>query len=124
VLAAIHPLALSDRAHWLWGRVFDVVCYVFVMPFVPFGQWVLDKTWAGEPGRLLGGASLVHLQLIWAAITLSVWSATIATYLKMLPSLRARPIAAGGFTRGEPTLRVPGTSAGVPPSAPPAGASR
>ena len=49
-------------------------------PFIPFGQWVLDVSWAGQTGRLLNGASLRQIQVLWGAIAAAVWATTILLY--------------------------------------------
>jgi hypothetical protein len=50
------------------------------LPFIPFGRWVLNDEWAGQKGALLNGASLLQIQLIWAAVAAAVWSASVLIY--------------------------------------------
>lgn len=60
-------------------------------PFYPFGQWILDVTFGDFKGHLIGPGTIVNLRIIWAAITCFVWSATIASHLKIAKLL---PLAA------------------------------
>ena len=49
-------------------------------PFIPFGQWVLDVPFGQDRGRLLNGASLREVQMIWAVVAGAVWCATVLVY--------------------------------------------
>jgi hypothetical protein len=50
------------------------------LPFIPFGQWVLDREWAGHHGSLLNGASLPQIRALWGAIAAGVWLTTLLLY--------------------------------------------
>jgi hypothetical protein len=62
-------------------------------PFIPFGQWVLDAEFGSFKGRLLGGASLRHMQAVWGCLALAVWCGSAAAYLGVVQSIeRARRV--------------------------------
>lgn len=59
------------------------------LPFLPFGQWVLEVEWAGQPGGLLNGAALWHLQALWLLFAVLAWGATALAYRRMTRQLAA-----------------------------------
>ena len=57
------------------------------IPFIPFGQWVLDHQFGQLEGRLLNGAYLWHLQALWACVSALVWVTAIAVHRRLWPKL-------------------------------------
>lgn len=49
------------------------------LPFVPFGQWVLDQTLGPVRGHLIGEATIPQLRLIWFAVAVPVWLLAIVS---------------------------------------------
>ena len=68
-------------AYHRWYVSADTV--VDFWPFIPFGQWVLDHEFGNVRGRLLGGATLRQLQLLWLVLASGVWLGTILSYRRM-----------------------------------------
>ncbi|MHA3773005.1 hypothetical protein ACXR0O_15845 [Verrucomicrobiota bacterium sgz303538] len=64
-----HAVAF-DRFYVSVDRVIDCI------PFIPFGQWVLDQSLGQSHGRLLGGATLWQLRVLWLMVTVPVWLLT------------------------------------------------
>ncbi|RYD19522.1 MAG: hypothetical protein EOP88_18630 [Verrucomicrobiaceae bacterium] len=57
-----------DSAYWSYDRMVD--CY----PFIPFGQWVLDRGFGDQMrGHLIGDTTLWDLRLGWLAVAVPVW---------------------------------------------------
>jgi hypothetical protein len=60
------------------------------IPFIPFGQWVLNVSMGKEHGHLIGGTRLYQLQLLWLLLAGSVWACTIAAYRSICEGLMWR----------------------------------
>lgn len=59
------------------------------IPFIPFGQWVLNQFLVpGQHGYLIPPAKLWHLRLIWLAFAATVWTATYYSTMAVLRRLR------------------------------------
>ena len=56
-------------------------------PFIPFGQWVLDRSFGQEHGHLIGTSTLWQLRLIWLVVAAPVW---LLTYVSTAILLRIR----------------------------------
>jgi hypothetical protein len=84
-----------------WQKLYvSVDRVVDFLPFIPFGQWVLDQNLGVERGRLLNDTSLWTLRFIWASIaapvwTLAFWCTAVATRILTSASLRLRSHRAG-----------------------------
>jgi len=72
-----------NRLYFSQDTVLDFI------PFIPFGQWVLDVKWGDETGALLGGASLWHLQVVWFLFALVAWSSAALAYRRAARLLAA-----------------------------------
>lgn len=65
--------------HYAWHLLTFETLYVSVdrlidwVPFFPFGRWVIDRSFGVETGRLLNGATILQLQIVWAGVALPVW---------------------------------------------------
>ena len=77
VLVLVFASAIG-QALWAllaWKKLYEsmdpVVTFV---PFLPFGQWVLDFEWGGRPGSLLGNATMLQVKALWWSIATLVWS--------------------------------------------------
>jgi hypothetical protein len=71
------------------------------LPFVPFGQWVLDQTLGPVRGHLIGDATLHQLRLLWCAVAVPVWLlALVSTALVVRRSFWPFPPFRGGDARG------------------------
>ena len=63
-----------------YGRLYvSADRFVDWLPFIPFGQWVLDQSLGQQHGHLVGGATLWQLRLIWIAVAAPVWLLTAAS---------------------------------------------
>jgi hypothetical protein len=54
------------------------------LPFIPFGQWVLDAEFGSSRGHLIGGGSLPLLRALWFALASVVWLSTWLAYRRLL----------------------------------------
>lgn len=79
--ALLLSLGCAANSIWMvtiyerWYTSADTV--VDFLPFLPFGQWVLDQEFGGARGRLLGGATLRQLQALWLAVAAPVWAGSV-----------------------------------------------
>jgi len=55
------------------------------IPFIPFGQWVLNMEWGGKTGILLNGTKLWQLRAIWLLMAFVVWLSTVSLYRRWRP---------------------------------------
>ena len=60
-------------------------------PFIPFGRWVINHTFDGLPGHLIGGTALSQLRVIWAAIAAPVWLLAYASTVLVMRSGTCHP---------------------------------
>jgi hypothetical protein len=65
-------------AYERWYVSADTV--VDFLPFIPFGQWVLDFKYGSFQGHLLNGAHLWQLQLLWLSLAGVTWASSVAIY--------------------------------------------
>jgi len=75
-------------------------------PFIPFGQWVINNTFDGWPGHLIGGTPLWQLRAIWAVIAAPVWLLSYAsTVLVMRAGKRGARSSVGSSLTRESTRK-------------------
>jgi hypothetical protein len=93
-------LAFGILGNCLWIKLVYARLYISqdtlvdFLPFVPFGQWVLDVDYGGKRGLLLNGTSLWHLRSLWAMLASAVWTLTMLTYRRILKGWPAMPASA------------------------------